>query len=105
MCMVRAFSRGNAVRGGRHNGGRGPQGASSDYGAGGIVLRKIRTAMRSRGRALFVVLLVAALSAVGVHAAAGQQSAGTDPIASGWNAQQLEKDSTATAVQNNLVGN
>src|SRR3954453_8081130 len=68
-----------------------------------MVLKKIRTAMRGRSRALFAILAIAVLSVVGVHAAAGEESSGSDPIASGWQAQQLNDAGSPADVQNNLV--
>src|SRR2546426_8517491 len=65
---------------------------------------KSRVASRPRGRAVLALLLALAALALGVHAAAGQQSSTADPIASGWDARSLEGQARPRDVQNNLVG-
>src|SRR2546423_6920064 len=63
-----------------------------------------RVASGPGGRALLALLLALAASALGVHAAASQQSSTADPIASGWGARSLEGQARPSDVQNNLVG-
>src|SRR5204862_7492523 len=73
---------------------------------GGALSRfKSRSASGPGGRALLALLLALAVSALGVHAVAGQQRSSTaDPIASGWDARSLEGQARPRDVQNNLVG-
>jgi hypothetical protein len=68
--------------------------------------RERRTGLvRNRGRVVIATVIVAVLSALGVHAAAGQQAATGDPVASGWDARQLESQKAPNELQNNFVGN
>src|SRR5881398_832038 len=64
----------------------------------------MRSSTRRTGRRkVRAVLAIMALSVLAVHAAAGQQAATGDPIASGWEARQLQDAASPGDVQNNLV--